>query len=113
MSDSLSDSRRGALLSWLRTQEGEFELDLASLAPASSDASFRSYFRIATGRAQRPSVIVMDAPPDREDCAPFVKVARYLAGAGVSVPEVLAENIGEGFLILSDLGERTYLSGLD
>ncbi len=79
-------------------------------APASEDASFRRYFRVSTGAD---TFIVMDAPPEREDCRPFVMVARLFADAGVHVPAVLQENLREGFLLLSDLGSRTYLHTLD
>lgn len=79
-------------------------------APASEDASFRRYFRVNTGTG---SFIVMDAPPEREDCRPFVMVARLFADAGVHVPAILDENLHEGLLLLSDLGSRTYLQTLD
>jgi N-acetylmuramate 1-kinase len=79
-------------------------------APASEDASFRRYFRVS---AEGRTFIVMDAPPEREDCRPFVLVARLFAGAGVHVPGILQENLREGFLLLSDLGSRTYLHALD
>ncbi len=79
-------------------------------APASEDASFRRYFR-GSGGAR--TYIAMDAPPGHEDCRPFVRVARLFASAGVHVPAVLHENLGEGFLLLSDLGNRTYLQALD
>jgi aminoglycoside/choline kinase family phosphotransferase len=73
---------------------------------ASEDASFRRYFRVtADGR----SWIVMDAPPQREDCRPFVKVAHLMRAAGVHVPEIIAEDLERGFLLLSDLGRSTYL----
>lgn len=78
----------------------------ASLTPASSDASFRRYFRWQDGER---SLIVMDAPPPQEDCRPFVKVAGLLAAAGVHVPEILAADLEQGFLLLSDLGRQTYL----
>src|SRR5262249_40301790 len=55
----------------------------------------------------------MDAPPEREDCRPFVTVARLFAQAGAHVPAILQENLREGFLLLSDLGNRTYLHALD
>jgi aminoglycoside/choline kinase family phosphotransferase len=76
------------------------------LEPASSDASFRRYFRI---RHAEGSVILMDAPPDREDCRPFIKVAGLLADAGVHAPRILAQDLGQGFLLLTDLGAQTYL----
>ncbi len=78
----------------------------ASLTPASSDASFRRYFRWEDGTR---SLIIMDAPPPQEDCRPFVKVAGLLARAGVHVPEILASDLQQGFLLLPDLGRQTYL----
>lgn len=81
-----------------------------SLAPASADASFRRYFRVTFAGGTR---IVMDAPPDREDCRPFVKVARLMADAGLHVPEVQQADVDRGFLLLSDLGDTTYLKALD
>jgi len=81
-----------------------------SLAPASEDASFRRYFRVTTATGTR---IVMDAPPEHEDCRPFVKVARLFLSAGVNVPQVLAEDLENGYLLLTDLGSTTYLEVLD
>jgi aminoglycoside/choline kinase family phosphotransferase len=80
------------------------------VTPASEDASFRRYFRVTSGRQ---TAIVMDAPPEHEDCRPFIKVARLFGAAGVHVPAVLAEDLANGFLLLSDLGSRTYLHALD
>jgi aminoglycoside/choline kinase family phosphotransferase len=80
-----------------------------SLAPASEDASFRRYFRVTTGLGTR---IVMDAPPEHEDCRPFVKVARLFGEAGVNVPRVLAEDLQNGYLLLTDLGSTMYLQAL-
>jgi aminoglycoside/choline kinase family phosphotransferase len=77
--------------------------------PASSDASFRRYFRIGTREGSR---IVMDAPPDRESVQRYVLVARKLATAGVHVPEVYAMDVERGFLLLEDLGDDTYLDAL-
>jgi len=82
-----------------------------ALAPASADASFRRYFRVTL--ADQQTFIVMDAPPELEDCRPFLKVAARFGDAGVHVPEVYAENLEHGFLLLSDLGNTTYLSVLD
>jgi N-acetylmuramate 1-kinase len=81
------------------------------IAPASADASFRRYFRVRFADA-RPSAILMDAPPEREDCRPFVRVAALFGAAGVNVPRVLASDIAQGFLLLTDLGEQTYLQAL-
>jgi aminoglycoside/choline kinase family phosphotransferase len=98
--------RLQALQDWAARQLGGDSLDIA---PASADASFRRYFRVtAKGR----DYIVMDAPPAHEDCRPFIAVARLFADAGVNVPQVLAQDLDQGFLLLSDLGNTTYLSAL-
>lgn len=78
----------------------------ATLTAASSDASFRRYFRWDNGQR---TLIVMDAPPPHENCAPFVDIAARLAACGVSVPDILAADLEQGFLLLSDLGKNTYL----
>lgn len=80
------------------------------IAPASADASFRRYFRIEFDGESR---IVMDAPPDKEDSAPFVRIARQFHAIGLNVPAILAEDLEQGFLLLSDLGNRQYLDVLD
>ena len=101
--------REQQLRRWLTATLGGGDF---SIAPASDDASFRRYFRIRRGEAQ-PSLIVMDAPPDKENCGPFVHVAHLLAEAGVHVPEIHAQDLEQGFLLLSDLGSTTYLDALD
>jgi aminoglycoside/choline kinase family phosphotransferase len=99
--------RLQALQDWAARQLGGDSLDIA---PASADASFRRYFRVtAKGR----DYIVMDAPPAHEDCRPFIAVARLFADAGVNVPQVLAQDLDQGFLLLTDLGNTTYLSALN
>jgi aminoglycoside/choline kinase family phosphotransferase len=104
-------ARRTALERWLTSQLGsEFGDARFSLTPASEDASFRRYFRVH-GPGGR-MLIAMDAPPDKEDCRPFVHVARLLREAGLNAPEVLAQDLAQGFLLLSDLGTRTYLQEL-
>ena len=80
-----------------------------TLSPVSADASFRRYFRVSFPDR---SLIAMDAPPEHEDCRPFVRVAALMKSAGVHVPEVLAQDLEHGFLLLSDLGSTTYLSVL-
>lgn len=82
-----------------------------SLEPASADASFRRYFRVTLPDGS--TRIVMDAPPELEDCRPFLKVAALFREAGVHVPEVYDEDLTQGFLLLSDLGNTTYLSVLN
>jgi hypothetical protein len=77
--------------------------------PASADASFRRYFRVACdGRTW----IVMDAPPEREDSRPFVRVAGLMREAGVHVPDIVAQDLAQGFLLLTDLGPRTFLQAI-
>ena len=83
-----------------------------TIAPASDDASFRRYFRVRRG-GSLPSLIAMDAPPDKESCEPFVRVAKLFAEAGVHVPAVHAQDLAQGFLLLSDLGDTPYLNALD
>lgn len=80
------------------------------LAPASVDASFRSYWR---ARHNADSWIVMDAPPDKENLAPWLDVNARLRSAGLNAPEVLAVDGRQGFVLLSDLGVRTYLPELN
>ena len=81
-----------------------------SLAAASADASFRRYFRAQRNDGR--SFVVMDAPPANEDCRPWLHVQRLFQAAGVHVPEVLAQDVERGFLLLSDLGDATYLQAL-
>jgi aminoglycoside/choline kinase family phosphotransferase len=77
--------------------------------PASADASFRRYFRVACdGRTW----IVMDAPPEREDSRPFVRIAGLMREAGLHVPDIVAQDLSQGFLLLSDLGPRTFLQAI-
>jgi len=101
------DARRAALERWLA---GQFQAARFSLAPASEDASFRRYFRAVLDDGR--SYVAMDAPPAKEDCRPFVHVARLLREAHVNAPEVHAQDLAQGFLLLSDLGTRTYLQEL-
>jgi aminoglycoside/choline kinase family phosphotransferase len=101
--------RAEQLRQWLAVTLGGGDF---SIAPASDDASFRRYFRIRRGEAQ-PSLVAMDAPPGKENCAAFVHVARLFAGAGVHVPTIHAQDLEQGFLLLSDLGDTTYLDALD
>ncbi len=99
--------RLQAIQVWAAQQLGGESIDIA---PASADASFRRYFRVtAKGR----DYIVMDAPPAHENCHPFIAVARLFADAGVHVPQVLAQDLEQGFLLLTDLGNTTYLSALN
>lgn len=81
-----------------------------TIAPASSDASFRRYFRV---EGAGDSLIAMDAPPDKEDTGPFVHVANMLIAAGVNAPRIIAADPGQGFLLLTDFGRQSYLDSLN
>jgi aminoglycoside/choline kinase family phosphotransferase len=84
-----------------------------SLVAASTDASSRRYFRLHFAEARRPSLIAMDAPPEHENSAAFVRVAKLMLDAGLNVPRIEAENLEQGFLLLTDLGTRVYIDELD
>src|ERR1700679_1306585 len=101
-----SDSRLGLLSRWVTEDLG---FAGSRIEPASADASFRRYFRVTRGAD---SYIVMDAPPDKEDSGPFLKVARILGVLDRNVPIILAREMARGFLLLSDLGSRQYLDAL-
>ena len=76
------------------------------LRPASSDASFRRYFRVSEAAE---SFIAMDAPPPRENCRPFVKIAGYLESMGLNCPRILGADFDAGFILMTDLGSTQYL----
>lgn len=106
------DDRQQQLEAWLAStlQQAAF-----TLTTASADASFRRYFRVhlAGPYLGKDTLIAMDAPPSQEDCAPFVNVAGLLLQSGLNVPKVLAQDLTQGFLLLSDLGDDTYLTKLN
>ena len=106
----MSPSRTQALQRWLDSIAPRHRLRTATLRAASSDASFRRYFRLDAGAGE--SFIVMDAPPPQEDVRPFVQVASLLAAAGVNSPRIVEADVEQGFLLLSDLGNRLYLDAL-
>lgn len=81
-----------------------------SISVASADASFRRYFRV---HLDDRTLIAMDAPPEKESCEPFVRIAGLFAACGINVPSVVAQDLSQGFLLLTDLGDDTYLSILD
>lgn len=99
------DPRLASLHAWLATLPPGLGIDAATLRPASSDASFRRYFRVDIREG---TAVVMDAPPQREDCRPFLHVGERLRTAGLNVPAILASDPEQGFLLLSDLGTHTY-----
>jgi aminoglycoside/choline kinase family phosphotransferase len=111
------DVRLQHLKVWLDEQlqalflaEGWGAIPPATLTAASSDASFRRYFR---WQGEGRTFIVMDAPPPQENCKPFVDIAHLLSRSGINVPKIYAEDLTRGFLLLSDLGAKTYLDVID
>jgi aminoglycoside/choline kinase family phosphotransferase len=104
-----SQDRLSQLQDWLMSIKDH---DLADIQPASSDASFRRYFRV-TDRNNGQTFIVMDAPPDKEDCGPFIHITRLLHSVDVNAPGIISMDIGRGFLLLDDLGDQQYLDCLD
>ena len=100
------DLRLQQLQTWLRTTLGRSDY---GIAPASADASFRRYFRISVDGTTH---IAMDAPPDKEPVAPYIAVATRLERLGLNVPHITAQDAAQGFLLLTDLGNRTYLQAL-
>ncbi|MDY0330579.1 MAG: phosphotransferase [Thiomonas sp.] len=109
MSVTDPNARAQALQHWLQGVAAAHPLQPETLQPASSDASFRRYFRV---RADEGSLIVMDAPPPMENVRPFVRVSQLLADGGVQVPRVLEQDVDQGFLLLTDLGQTTYLQAI-
>ncbi len=103
--------RQKAFAAWLTEQAAGQGLLPDTLRIASADASFRRYLRIDT--VQGDSRIVMDAPPDKENSEPFVRIAALMKGAGLKAPEVLDWHEGHGFMLLSDLGNATMMSSID
>ncbi|UMZ11514.1 phosphotransferase [Pseudomonas sp. MPFS] len=111
------DVRLQHLKVWLDEQlaivyaaQGWGEVPPATLVAASSDASFRRYFR---WQGADRSFVVMDAPPPQENCKPFVDIAGLLASSGINVPKIYAQDLTRGFLLLNDLGNQTYLDVID
>ncbi|QWD90585.1 aminoglycoside phosphotransferase family protein [Polynucleobacter sp. MWH-Braz-FAM2G] len=109
----MTDSRLNTLRNWLKALEASWQLDLDTLVPASADASFRRYFRIESKKPDFSTLIVMDAPPEHEPLDAFIKVDLLLTVAGLNAPKILEQNLEKGFLLLSDLGTKTYLAELN
>lgn len=103
----MTDKRLVQLSDWLEYALEDKNLEITV---ASADASFRRYFRVKTADK---SWIAMDAPPEKEDCKPFVKVATAFHHLGVSVPEIYAQDLTHGFLVITDFGSRCYLDELN
>jgi aminoglycoside/choline kinase family phosphotransferase len=103
--------RQSAFAIWLEATAKTHGLLPETLRIASADASFRRYLRVDT--LSGASLIVMDAPPDKENCEPFVKVAKLMQLAGLKAPEVLAWDAPQGFMLLTDLGDHTMMSAIN
>jgi aminoglycoside/choline kinase family phosphotransferase len=101
------DSRLKKLHHWL---EEILDVNEYELKPASADASFRRYFRLYLNSG---TLIVMDAPPDREPLTTFVSTAKKFFDLGLNVPEIIDINHEQGFMLLSDLGKHQYLGQLN
>src|SRR5512138_27714 len=99
--------RQQQLTEWLSSL---YPNETFTIAPASADASFRRYFRATFGDGT--TRVVMDAPPQHEDCTPFLHVGRLFEDAGTHVPHVYAQDLTQGFLLLSDLESTTYQQAL-
>jgi aminoglycoside/choline kinase family phosphotransferase len=106
-SEGIAPQRLQALAEWLR---GACGIRSFNLSLAASDASVRRYLRV---RHEGGSHIVMDAPPERERPHAFARMAQALGSLGLNVPQVLHADFAQGFLLLTDLGSRTYLDALD
>lgn len=100
------DARLDALTQWASEQLNE----AVQLVSASSDASFRRYFRAQTQKST--TFVLMDAPPERENSTAFVEVAERLQAVGVAVPKIYAVDLAQGFMLLEDLGSTTWLNAL-
>ncbi|MDG2364570.1 MAG: phosphotransferase [Methylococcaceae bacterium] len=101
-----TDSRLSAIKHWLGHT---LEFNYTAIEPASTDASFRRYFRIVHPQG---SHIVMDAPPEKEALMPFIKISKLLTQNGLKAPQIYAQNTREGFLLLDDFGPTCYLDHL-
>ncbi len=106
--------REQYFVTWLQSVQERFGLVPGSVRLASADASFRRYLRLDSHHSTYgPTLIVMDAPPDKEDSAPFVKIATLLQQADIHCPQVLDWDQAQGFMLLSDLGEQTMMQRID
>ena len=109
----MTDARLNTLCDWLKGLQPSWQLDLDTLAPASADASFRRYFRIESKNPDFGTLIIMDAPPQHEPLDAFIQVDFLLSEAGLNAPKILEKNTAKGFLLLNDLGNKTYLAELN
>jgi len=101
--DTPIDFRLSALQDWLSSLFPETTFTVAALA---GDASFRRYFRAVIGKK---SFVVMDAPPEKENCAPFIAIANAFENSSARFPTIISHDLNQGFLLLPDFGDRQLL----
>lgn len=111
MALNITAERSQQLHQWLSQHADKYQFDFDSLEIASSDASFRSYYRIYSAALDK-TLIIMNAPPPQENCAVFVDIARLLEAQGLNVPHILEQDDKLGFLLQSDLGNTTYYQAI-
>ncbi|MCK5120606.1 MAG: phosphotransferase [Methylococcales bacterium] len=104
---STVDSRTNSIIHWLTHT---LKLDIQQFEPASSDASFRRYFRVTHSQGQQ---IVMDAPPEKENTEPFIRLANLFKKSGINVPTIYQQDLEQGFLLLEDFGSSSFLDQLN
>lgn len=102
-------TRETLFIQWLNSLQAQFELHIHTIRRASADASFRRYFRVDSDKH---SFIVMDAPPDKENCTPFFDIAQLMLDANLKVPRILNWHKECGFMLLEDLGAQTMMQHL-
>jgi len=102
--------RKAAFEHWLSAQASAHGVLPATVRVASADASFRRYFRVDTATG---TCVVMDAPPDKENCEPFVRIARLMRDAGLYAPNILAWDEPQGFMLLDDIGSKTMMDAIN
>jgi aminoglycoside/choline kinase family phosphotransferase len=104
---STADTRAEAIINWLTHS---LSFNIIQFEIASSDASFRRYFRVIHNQGQH---IVMDAPPGKENIEPFIRIATLLKQAGLNVPQIYHQDLAQGFLLLEDFGNKCFLDQLN
>ena len=110
-----SKQREVQFQQWLEAQATNFGLVTPTVRPASADASFRRYFRVdgVAAKGKPNSFIIMDAPPDKENCEPFVQIAELMCKCGLLAPKILNWHVQNGFILLDDLGTQTMMEVID
>lgn len=103
----LDNLRTLSMLDWL---ENDLLLTIDSCEPASSDASFRRYFRVKASEGQ---FVVMDAPPEKENLEPYIRIAGLMLRSSVKVPTIFQQNLTDGFLLIEDFGSQCFLDKLN